>query len=217
MIDAIAQAYNQWSASYDIDHNATRDLDATVLRTSGLAIQHANVIEIGCGTGKNTEWLAAHARHVTAMDFSSGMLDRARAHVRSSHVEFVTHDIRQPWPVESSWADIVVGNLVLEHIHALEPVFCEAARVLRTGGLLYVAELHPYRQWRGGQAHFAAADGGETIHVPAFVHTVSDYINAGIAVGLLVSHVDEHVEDHAADGALPRLLSVQFIKDKDRA
>ena len=35
-------------------------------------------MELGCGTGKNTVWLAGRARALVALDFSDGMLTRAR-------------------------------------------------------------------------------------------------------------------------------------------
>src|SRR5215203_2807744 len=109
VLSDVAQAYDRWSRRYDDDHNATRDLEARVVRQSPLRANGARVIELGCGTGKNSEWLAAQARELVALDFSPGMLDVARRRVRAAHVRFVEHDITrsgrssQPrWT--SSWA-----------------------------------------------------------------------------------------------------------------
>jgi hypothetical protein len=54
----VAGAYDQWARQYDNDHNTTRDLDARVLRDAPLRLDDRAVIELGCGTGKNTAWLA---------------------------------------------------------------------------------------------------------------------------------------------------------------
>lgn len=205
----VAQAYDRWSDSYDIDDNATRDLDASVLQRAHLPLHGAAVLEIGCGTGKNTRWLASQATSVHALDFSAGMLARARAAVPDPHVRFTRQDIRDAWPVDDRSMDVVVGNLVLEHVGDLTSVFANASRVLRTDGLLYLCELHPYRQLRGGQAHFTDASGG-TVHVPAFVHTVSEYVNGALSAGLRLVHLGEWLEDGAPEGALPRLLSATF-------
>jgi malonyl-CoA O-methyltransferase len=105
-----------------------------------------------------------------------------------------------------------VGNLVLEHVAALAPVFAESARVLRRGGELFLCELHPFRQWRGGQAHFADAATGETVHVAAHVHSMSEYVNGGLEAGLTLRHVGEWLENEAAEGAPPRLLSIRFTR-----
>ena len=50
----IQNAYTNWSATYDEDPNRTRDLDQQVTYAT-LSGQHfAAIVEIGCGTGKNT-------------------------------------------------------------------------------------------------------------------------------------------------------------------
>src|SRR5207245_2491950 len=85
--------------------------------------------------------------------------------VAAEHVRFVQHDLRMPWPVAAASIDVAVGNLVLEHIESLAPVFAEAARVVRPGGQLFICELHPARQRRGGQAHFTYAATG-VAHAP---------------------------------------------------
>jgi malonyl-CoA O-methyltransferase len=209
----VARVYDLWSASYDDDKNVTRDLDAEVVRRAPLEIAGRNVLELGCGTGKNTQWLAAQARRVVGMDFSAGMLARARERLaQQEHVQLVQHDVREPWSVKDASVDLVIGNLVLEHVQALGPVFREAARVLRSGGQLFISELHPYRQWRGGQAHFADAASGERVCVAAHVHSVAEYVNGGLEAGLVLRHLGEWVEPGAPPAGPPRLLSVLFEK-----
>ena len=206
----VAQAYDRWSRRYDDDHNATRDPDARVVRQSPLHLAGARVLELGCGTGKNSEWLATQSRELVALDFSPGMLDVARRRVRAAHVRFVEHDITRPWPVDRASCDVVLGNLVLEHVRDLLPIYAEAARALRPGGQLFFCELHPYRQLLGGQAHFEDAETKQIIPVTAFPHTVSEYVNGGLATGFLLRMLDEHVEENAPIDAVPRLLSVLF-------
>lgn len=208
----VAAAYDRWSATYDVDRNRTRDLDAHAVRATPLPLDGAAVVELGCGTGKNTAWLAERARQVVALDLSVGMLERARARVASPHVEFVRADVRDAWPVRDASADVVIGNLVLEHVASLAPVFAEAARVLRPGGALFLCELHPFRQWRGGQAHFTDPASGATVYVAAHVHTMADYVNGGLQAGLTLRSVGEWLEDAAPRETPPRLLSVLFSR-----
>ncbi len=213
----VVRAYDDWAASYDADHNATRDLDAAVVRGAQLHIAGADVLELGCGTGKNTAWLAAHARSVLALDFSAGMLARAREQVTATSVRFVQHDLRSSWPAPDESADLVLGNLVLEHIQHLTPIYAEALRVLRPGGRLWLCELHPERQRRGSQAQFTDKATGAIIRVPAFRHTASEYVNGGIDAGLALLSLREWLEEGAAREAPPRLLSVLFRKSGARA
>jgi ubiquinone/menaquinone biosynthesis C-methylase UbiE len=212
----MAGAYDRWAPVYDTDVNATRDLDAVVLRSAPLLLSQKRVLEIGCGTGKNTEWLVREAAHVTALDFSAGMLARARERVATDNIEFAVHYIRAAWPVEDGSVDLVICNLVLEHVENLAPVFAEAARVLTSGGHLFICELHPYRQLRGGQAHFADPSSGNTIAVSAYRHTTSEYVNAAIAAGLALLELGEWSDEGAGPDAPPRLLSLLCKRDREQ-
>lgn len=206
--DPIASAYDHWSAVYDADANATRDLNAEVLRAEALALKNKDVLEFGCGTGLNTVWIAEAALSVVAMDFSEGMLHKARGRVVSAHVRFVQHDVREPWPVATGSIDVVIGTLVLEHIAALEPAFANIKRVLRPGGIAFLSELHPERQRRGSQGRFAVPD-GTIVHVASTLHHENDYVQAGIAAGLrLLRQQDRSTLSDIAKQAPPRLITL---------
>ena len=210
----IATAYDRWAKTYDTDLNRTRELAAAVLRQSNLRLAGRDVIEIGCGTGHNTEWLAERASSVLAMDFSEGMLRQAKARVHSAHVRFVQHDIRSVWPTADASADLVIAMLVLEHIEQVEPIFAEAFRALGSGGELFVCELHPMRQMSGRQAEFTSPETGECERISAFLHDVSEYVNAGLRSGLELMHMGEWRNSNDAQSDLPRVLSLQFRKSE---
>lgn len=207
----IADLYDRWSVTYDTDENRTRDLAGQVLRAELPELTAGDVVELGCGTGRNTVWLAERARSVTGVDFSPAMLEKARRKISDDRVRFVQHDIRTALPFEPESTDLVVGTLVLEHIRNMAVVFAECARVLRRGGHLFVCELHPYRQWGGGQAQFTAPGGEESVRVPAYVHEVSEYVNGGIAAGFHVVRLGEWRDDRdRLEAASARLLSVLY-------
>src|SRR5438876_8929763 len=90
----IAIAYDEWAETYDSDPNRTRELAGQVLRKVDLRVDGRDIVEIGCGTGRNTEWLATQAARITALDFSEAMLARARARVHDPCLRFVQHDVR---------------------------------------------------------------------------------------------------------------------------
>jgi ubiquinone/menaquinone biosynthesis C-methylase UbiE len=200
-------AYDRWAAQYDTEANDTRDVNAEVLRRQSFLDSDEAVLELGCGTGLNTEWLAAQAKSVTATDLSDQMLARAQERLDSARVTMQPLDITESWPFEDKRFDAVVATLVLEHVEALGPVFQDARRVLRDGGTFYLAELHPYRQYGGTQAHFEDEATGETVVIDAFTHPVSEFVNTGIEAGFAVRRMGEW----RADGDdRPRLLSIQF-------
>jgi malonyl-CoA O-methyltransferase len=203
----IQNAYNEWSATYDTDENLTRDLDRQVTRNLLVGLHFDSILEIGCGTGKNTVFFAQIGGHVNAVDFSQGMIEKAKEKVRAENIRFSMMDITQPWDFENQSFDLIVCNLVLEHIENLSFVFAEAARTLRPKGRFFINELHPFRQYDGKKARFYRND--EKIEVDAFIHHISDFSNAATENGLVLTALKEYW--HEADqNKLPRIVSFLF-------
>lgn len=89
------QAYNQWADTYDTVGNKTCDLEDIALQTTLADREFAEVLEIGCGTGKNTAWLLHQSKHLIGADFSEDMLQKAKAKIQAAHVEFRQLDVRE--------------------------------------------------------------------------------------------------------------------------
>jgi malonyl-CoA O-methyltransferase len=204
---SIQSAYNDWSGTYDTDENLTRDLDQAVTRSRLGSRRFDSILEIGCGTGKNTVFLLEIGQKVQAVDFSEGMLEKAKGKVRDENVRFSLMDITQPWQFGEQAFDLIVCSLVLEHIRDLSPVFAEAARTLQPGGMFLINELHPFRQYDGKKARFYREE--EKIEVDAFIHHISDFIRAAEASGFALAKLEEYWHDADA-GKLPRILSLAF-------
>ena len=203
----IQNAYNNWSSTYDSDENLTRDLDQRVTENLLGARHFDSILEIGCGTGKNTEFSVKIGDHVNAVDFSEGMIERAKQKVQAENVTFSVMNITQLWKFQELSFDLIVCNLVLEHIEDLSFVFAEAARTLRPRGNFFVNELHPFRQYDGKKARFYRE--GEKIEVDAYVHHISDFFRAATQNGVALITIDEYWHD-ADEGKLPRILSMMF-------
>ncbi|HEX4954682.1 MAG TPA: class I SAM-dependent methyltransferase [Thermoanaerobaculia bacterium] len=210
----VAAAYDRWSQTYDSDPNRTRERAAALLRDLPLALAGREVLEIGCGTGFNTRFLAERAAAVVALDFSPGMLAKARERVSAAHVHFLEHDLRRPWPIEDSAADLIVTMLVLEHVEDLAPFFAQCARTLRPGGEVFLCELHPMRQLGGGQAQFTDRHTGVRERVTATLHDVADYVNGGLAAGLELIELAEPRDLGAARTEPPRLIALRLRRRK---
>jgi malonyl-CoA O-methyltransferase len=206
---SIQNAYNEWSQTYDTDRNLTRDLDQQGMREALADLRFNSILEIGCGTGKNTSFLAQIGVRVHALDFSDGMIEKAKEKVNAANVRFSMADLTQRWPCEDQAYDLIVCNLVLEHIEDLSFIFSEAFRVLVEGGKFLINELHPFRQYEGKKARFQS---GESIsEIPAFVHHISEFVNAASNNGLTLAKLNErwHTEDANKP---PRIISLIFEK-----
>ena len=205
----IQDAYTDWSITYDSDRNLTRDLDQVVTKETLANRRYHTVLEVGCGTGKNTLLLAQLGERVCALDLSVGMLEQAKRKIQSDRVLFAVADLTKAWPCKTESVDLIVCNLVLEHVRDLSVIFSEAHRALVAGGQFFISELHPFRQYQGTKANFQR--GQETIEIPAFVHHLSDFTEGAAQNGLSVRSFREWW--HEADqNKPPRLVSFMFEK-----
>lgn len=204
---SIQEAYAHWSATYDSDRNLTRDLDQAVTRNALEHLRCASILELGCGTGENTSLLARIGDRVHALDFSEGMIAQAQMKLHAENVTFTVADLARPWPFAEQSFDLIVCNLVLEHVQTLSFIFAEAFRVLVEHGRFFACELHPFRQYQGKKAVFHRDE--ERIEIAAFVHHISDFLNAAEEHKLTLKSLKEwwHEEDQKI---FPRLVSFLF-------
>ncbi len=201
------EAYNAWSQTYDTVENKTRDLEAKALREMLSDIENADILEIGCGTGKNTEFLLTKANQLIGADFSTEMLGQAKLKILAENVAFQQMDLRENWSFAKDSFDLITCSLALEHIENIDFVFSEASKVLRSGGKFYIGELHPFKQYLGSKARFETNSG--VFELECFVHHFSEYAQAGLKNNFTVSKVIEWFDENEPR-QIPRLLTMIF-------
>lgn len=201
------EAYNLWASQYDSNENKTRDLEGRALRETLADIDFERCLEIGCGTGKNTEWLVTKGKNITSVDLSEEMLKRARAKISSANVQFSQADINLPWTFAEGRYDLVTFSLVLEHIENLDHIFHEVTKVLAPGGYVYVGELHAFKQYTGTKARFDTEEGRNIVQ--CYDHHVSDFVSSAKKSGLRLIDLNEYFDDVNRSG-IPRILVLLF-------
>ena len=206
------QAYNIWANQYDTNDNKTRHLEAKVLRSTLEGVHFERCLEIGCGTGKNTQWLVEKAKHITAVDLSEEMLEKAKAKIDSSKVIFKQADITKPWSFRDGLYDLITFSLVLEHIENIDTILKEAAASLSSGGHIYIGELHPFKQYSGSKARFDTTEG--THVVECFNHHISDFLAPAKKYHLVIEDIIESFDDDNRE-AIPRILTILLRKNAD--
>jgi ubiquinone/menaquinone biosynthesis C-methylase UbiE len=206
---SVQKAYNQWAEQYDSMENKTRDLERKAKQQILSSIQFSNILELGCGTGKNTEWIATKANQVIAVDFSEEMLEKARKKITAQHVSFVQADISKPWDFISNKPDLITCSLILEHILDLDFVFAEAFKALEKDGLFYICELHPFKQYTGSKARYEQDN--ETHVLECYTHHLSEYTLSAKKAGFELNMIDEWFDTEDRTD-IPRLISFLFKK-----
>jgi ubiquinone/menaquinone biosynthesis C-methylase UbiE len=204
----IQNAYNQWAYQYDTNANKTRDLEAVALRNTLNNIPFVNCLEIGCGTGKNTEWFVTKASQVTSIDFSEEMLAKAKQKVTTTNVQFIQADIKNDWVFGNDF-DIVSFSLVLEHIENLGDIFAKTNDALKNGGYIYIGELHSFKQYTGTKARFESTEGTKVVE--CYNHHISDFLDAAKKYNFDLIELDEHFDDDNKN-EIPRILTLVFRK-----
>jgi 2-polyprenyl-3-methyl-5-hydroxy-6-metoxy-1,4-benzoquinol methylase len=118
------------------------------MRATVPAFPRGRVLDIACGPGVFSEFLAEHGADVWGVDFDHTLA--ATAHRRLSpdgtRQRFVAARVEQ-LPYRDGTFDACVADSLLEHVPDWQQTLREAERVLRPGGMLvfYTANrLHPF-------------------------------------------------------------------------
>lgn len=205
----IEKAYNIWADQYDTNSNKTRDLDTKSTIETLNKFDFSTVIELGCGTGKNTTFLLKKADKVIGLDFSQEMLKKAKDKIKDERVEFRKADLTAEWNIENNYADIITCSLVLEHIENLNFIFNQANKKLKNGGLFFISELHPFKQYSGSKAKFETESG--TQELETYVHHISEYLEVANENGFELLELKEWFDEENKSG-IPRLIGITLRK-----
>jgi 2-polyprenyl-3-methyl-5-hydroxy-6-metoxy-1,4-benzoquinol methylase len=134
-------AYNAWHAQWGIDANADTPWHRMIRRhLTSEDLQHRRILEIGCGRGDFSCWLARQTNgssELIAADFSATAVNKGRefAHSEGLKLQFEVMDIQNIAHRDASF-DLVFSCETIEHVPDPARAIRELARVLRPGGNL---------------------------------------------------------------------------------
>ncbi len=196
--------YDRWADIYDDEDNALIAIEEPLLDTLLGHIAGKDVIDVGCGTGRQTFRMLAAGAQVTAVDFSEGMLAKARQKPGADKVRFAIADVAHPLPFADNTFDRVVCPLVLDHIHNLATLFTEFARLCRPTGSVCLSIMHPAMMLRGVQARFTDPATGRKTYPESAPNQISHYVLAATRANLKIDHMSEHAIDDTVIARSPR-------------
>ncbi|OOG00781.1 hypothetical protein ASPCADRAFT_503032 [Aspergillus carbonarius ITEM 5010] len=221
-------AYNKWAKVYDTDNNFLQALDTLEMQKLLPHFLHllrntfgsdpTKIIDLGCGTGRNTLLLARLASpetEIVGLDASSGMLDVAREAIGgNSRVSLGIFDLLQEpmnVPVGSTGAAGIISTLVLEHV-PLRRFFEAAAKMLMPGGCLLVTNMHS-DMGAISQAGFVDVETGMKIRPVSYRHGIGHMLAVAEEVGFRVEWLDgEGVRERMVDEKLAGVLGPRAKK-----
>ncbi len=206
---SIQKAYNSWAKIYDTNENKTRDLDVKSTIETLSKYDFDKVLELGCGTGKNTRWLLTKAKQIIGIDFSEEMLHLAKKKITDPKVVFKKADLTKDWKIKNQSVDLVTSSLTLEHIKNLDHIFNQASQKLVEKGIFFISELHPFKQYMGSKARYETENGVAVLEV--YTHHISKYIDNAEKNGFELVEINEWF-DEKPEKEIPRLISFVFRK-----
>lgn len=212
------EGYDRWSEVYDTDGNPLVHLEEPHVERLLGDVRGLAVLDVACGTGRHTVRLARAGANIIGVDFSEGMLSKARAkaddganadggagiEASAGAARFLHHDVATPLPFEGESFDRVLCCLVLDHIPELRPLYSELRRVCRPTGFAVLSVMHPAMMLKGVQARFHDAATGAEIRPRSASHQVTDYLMAALASGFDLQEVSEHAVDESLVARAPR-------------
>lgn len=173
--------YDRWAPSYDVEPHALVSATAWVLDRAPLGCADAEVLELGCGTGRHARRaISEGARSYVGLDGSNGMLAIAAQRNPDARIAFGSVDLLGPWTVPQQF-DLALIVLVLEHLAALEPLLVSLARAIKPGGRARIIDIHPERVATRSLPHFR--DGTTNYHFTSVAHDLPSLGESFNAVG----------------------------------
>ncbi|KAJ7184656.1 methyltransferase small domain protein [Mycena filopes] len=209
----VTEAYERWAQTYDSDGNVLQLLDSELvdeLLPTLLSDPVESIVDLGCGTGRNTEKLLRYQniQRIYGLDATPAMLAQAKERMTMEDPRLSLHqyDILTNSPTSESLlpasVDAVISTLVIEHLPSLPAFFNRAHAMLRVGGWIFVTNMHEDMGAITGAGF--VDEGGVRVTMDKFVHTIADVENAALACGFRRqgSPMVRRVEDEAHANAL---------------
>ena len=142
------------------------------------------ILEVGCGTGRVTAWLARIVKpgRVTALDFSPRMLEIARA--RGVDADFHCLDVCSDDLGEDRY-DVAFCMHVVPHLRDHLQALRRLTRALKPGGRLIVLHLIGRERVNAIHAHSGGAVAGDRLPDPDHWRSLTN------ACGLSISRLDD--------------------------
>jgi SAM-dependent methyltransferase len=101
-------------------------------------------LDLGCGPGTITAYLAKRAGTFVGLDIDEEAVALARRRFRYPNLEFICH-ASPCLPFDDGAFDLIIVNHVYEHVREPAALFAEVRRLLKTGGLVYLAAAGKYQ------------------------------------------------------------------------
>lgn len=197
------QAYNQLADAYASmtdtkPHNAYYERPATRRLVGDVSGQ--SVLDAGCGSGANCEWLLDQGAAVVGVDANDRMLAHAREKL-GQRANLQLANLEEPLAFfEDESFDGVLSSLAITYVEDHARLFAEFNRILHPGGWFVFSTEHPFFSYRyfaidnyftTKEVHAEWTGFGRTVDMPSYFHSLGTITGALSSGGFLIEHIVE--------------------------
>lgn len=228
-METIVEQWNDAAARYTQEQEASEFVEGNkhVVQTRFDHFDGEKLLDLGCGYGFFTDYFRTVGADAIGVDGSTKMIEIARD--RYPAAAFAVMDITKPLAFADDTFDVVFCNQVLMDIEDVAFVFSECNRILKTGGILYYAIVHPafydchWLQDENGYRYAKTMDRyispysltqafwGKTQH---FHRSLSYYLNTAASNGFILKETWEPVSYDGVhkNSDLPLFFFAEYVK-----
>lgn len=136
----VAPQWEEISRNYSDETLKTKLIELDILKKTMI------LVDLGAGDGFISRFAAPFVKKVIAVDISGEMLRELRRKAKSDglrNIETLESDARDV-PLADSSVDMVCANMYLHHIEQPEIALQEIYRILKPGGMVFLADLYEH-------------------------------------------------------------------------
>jgi ubiquinone/menaquinone biosynthesis C-methylase UbiE len=147
--DEAIKRWDRFADSYAANHTEQGDIHKEVFLNPTLfslmgAVKDKKILDAGCGEGYFSRILAKSGATVTAVDYSSRMIEIAKSRTSNdSQIDYKLGNCEDLNFLEDTSFDLIVSNMVIQDLANYEKAFREMYRLLNDGSYFIFSILHP--------------------------------------------------------------------------
>jgi len=211
-------AYDLWAPTYDDkSSNPLILIEEKLLAPffQELDFREKRVIDLGCGTGRYfDQYILSGAEEIVGVDISMSMLEKAKRRFAGASVTLIEASVSQI-PFHDAVFDLGISTLTTGYLADLHSAIAEMTRVLRPGGTLFLADLHPKHETLGWKRNFTVqSDDGSprTYEIDSCTHSIAEYRRALENNNLEITSMAEPVIDSTVADVFEQFEAMQSYR-----
>lgn len=182
-----------------------------------------HVLDIGCGSGIQIEYLANQFPEIAQLDGIDGsakLIEIAKSNNKDPRCTYRVGDMHAlPFPDDTF--DFIYSRYTIHYSSEMDNVMQEMFRVSKVGGQSFIQVVHPtFELFKKNSRDYASPEKAiftpqtSKVKVVHVTHTVAEYVNASILAGFSIQNIEERFgrQSEISGFRVPTILILRVVK-----